>query len=67
MYITVMDYSTKNVATLVWNVEKATTEEVEILLQGCGYHLSQIDYMTSEEEPEYSIVEVSDILPEIDM
>ena len=65
MYITVMDYSTKNVATLAWNVEKATTEEVDILLERCGHHLSQIDYMTSEEEPEYSIVEVSDLLSDV--
>ena len=65
MYITVMDYSTKKVATLAWNVENATTEEVEILLERCGYHFSQIDYMISEEEPEYSIMEVTDLLPEM--
>lgn len=64
MYITVMDYSTKTIHTLAWNVEKASTEEVEILLERCGYHLSQVSYMTSDEEPEYSIIEVSDLLEE---
>lgn len=63
MYITVMDYSTKTITKLVWDVEQAVTEEVECMLEGIGYHLSQIAYMTSDDEPDFGgIVEVSDLL-----
>ena len=62
MYITVMDYSTTTVTKLAWDVEKASNEEVEALLESVGYHLSQVSYMTSDEEPEINIVEVSDLL-----
>lgn len=62
MYITVMDFSTENVTVLAWNVEKASSEEVEILLERCGYHLSQIHYMTTQDEPEIGSVEVNDLL-----
>lgn len=64
MYITVMDYSTESITKLVWDVESAKTEEVECLLEAAGYHLSQIDYMVSDDEPDVGIVEVSDILPD---
>lgn len=63
MYITVMDFSTSTVTKLVWDVEKASNEEVEALLESVGYHLSQVSYMTTEEEPEFGgIVEVSDVI-----
>lgn len=62
MYISVMDYSTKNIHTLVWDVVKATTEEVECLLETLGYNLSQVSYMTSDDEPEVGVIEVSDLL-----
>jgi len=62
MYITVMDFSTTTVTKLAWDVEKASNEEVEALLESIGYHLSQVSYMTSDEEPDVSIVEVSDLL-----
>ena len=65
MYITVMDYSRKNVTKLVWDVEDATTEEVEILLESIGYKISQIAYLTTADEPDYGgCVEVSDLLPD---
>lgn len=62
MYISVMDFSTTTIHTLVWDVEVASTEEVEILLEGLGYHLSQVSYMTSQEEPMVSTIEVSELL-----
>lgn len=64
-----MDYSTKTVSKLVWDVPTATNEEVEILLEAAGYQLSQIHYMTSEEEPDYGggTVEVSDLLPDFEI
>lgn len=62
MYISVMDFSTTTIHTLVWNVEEASTEEVEILLESLGYHLSQVSYMTSQEEPTISTIEVNDLL-----
>lgn len=62
MYISVMDFSTTTIHTLVWNVEEASTEEVEILLESVGYHLSQVSYMTSQEEPTISTIEVNDLL-----
>ena len=58
-----MDYSTTTITKLVWDVVSATTEEVEALLDMIGYNLSQISYMTSDEEPDYGgCIEVSDIL-----
>lgn len=57
-----MDYRTTSITTLVWGVEKFSTEEVECLLESLGYHLSQVSYMTSDEEPMVSTVEVSDLL-----
>ena len=65
MYITVMDFSTKIITKLVWDVEEATTEETEVLLEAMGYHLSQVSYMTTNEEPDFGgVVEVSDVLPD---
>ena len=62
-YITVMDYSTSTITKLVWDVKSVTTEETEILLEHLGYHLSQIAYMTTDEEPDFGgIVEVSDLI-----
>ena len=64
MYITVMDFSTKSITKLVWDVEEATTEETEVLLEAMGYHLSQIAYMTTDDEPDFGgVVEVTDLLP----
>jgi hypothetical protein len=57
-----MDFSTTTIHTLVWDVEEASTEEVEILLESLGYHLSQVSYMTSKEEPMISTIEVSELL-----
>ena len=57
-----MDYSTTTIHVLVWDVEKTSTEEVECLLESLGYHLSQVSYMTSDEEPMVSTIEVSDLL-----
>ena len=63
MYITVMDFSTSTITKLVWDVEKASNEEVEAVLEQMGYHLSQVSYMTTDEEPEFGgIVEVSDVI-----
>ena len=63
MYITVMDFSTSTITKLVWDVEKPSNEEVEALLEQMGYHLSQVSYMTTDEEPEFGgIVEVSDVI-----
>ena len=63
MYITVMDFSTSTITKLVWDVAKASNEEVEALLEQMGYHLSQVSYMTTDEEPEFGgIVEVSDVI-----
>ena len=63
MYITVMDFITSTITKLVWDVEKASNEEVEALLEQMGYHLSQVSYMTTDEEPEFGgIVEVSDVI-----
>lgn len=64
MYITVMDFSTETITKLVWDVPTANNEETEILLERMGYHLSQISYMTTEEEPAIGLVEVSDVLSE---
>lgn len=64
MYVTVMDFSTSSVTTLAWDVETATDEEAEVLLERMGYHLSQVSYMLTEDEPDYGgVVEVSDVLP----
>ena len=64
MYITVMDFCTETITKLVWDRDKDSvqTEEVECLLEGIGFHLSQIHYMTSDEEPDVGLVEVSDLL-----
>lgn len=62
MYITVMDYSTSTITKLAWDAESATTEETEILLERMGYHLSQIAYMTTQDEPDFGCVEVTDVL-----
>jgi len=43
-------------------VQNEPIHDVEVLLQKLGYHLSEIAYMTSEEEPEFGMVEISDIL-----
>lgn len=64
MYITVMDFSTETITKIVWNVEEAETEQVEILLELAGYHLSQISYMVTQDEPDCGEVEVTDILEE---
>lgn len=65
MYITVMDFSTETITKLVWDVEEAESEQVEILLERMGYHLSQISYMTTKDEPEFGgVVEVTDVLDE---
>lgn len=42
--------------------EKPQTEYVECLLERCGYHLSQVAYMTTDDEPAVGLTEVSDIL-----
>ena len=64
MYITVMDFSTSTISKLVWDVESATTEQVEITLERMGFHLSQIAYMTTDDEPDFGgIIEVTDVLP----
>ena len=61
-----MDYSTETITKLVWDVVRPTTEQVEILLERMGYHLSQIHYMTTEDEPDYGgVVEVSDVLQDV--
>lgn len=63
MYITVMDFSTETITKLVWDVENAESEQVEILLELMGYHLSQISYMTTKDEPEFGgVIEVTDVL-----
>ncbi len=62
MYITVMDFSTGTITKLVWDVESASIEEMETLLERMGYHLSQISYMSTEDEPDVGIVEVADVL-----
>lgn len=64
MYITVMDFSTETITKVAWNVESPANEEVEILLERMGYHLSQISYMTTDEEPAIGLVEVNDVLSE---
>ena len=64
MFIHVMDFSIKAFRTLVWDVESYTTEDVELLLEAMGYHLSQVAYMTSEDEFEDGgVVEVTDLMP----
>lgn len=68
MYITVMDFSTSSVSKIAWDVESASSEEVEIVLEAIGYRLSDISYMTTIEEPEFALaVELSDILPDINI
>ena len=65
MYITIMDYSTKTISKMVWDVvfEFTTTEQVEDLLVRCGFRLPQINYMITEDEPDYGgCIEVSDLL-----
>lgn len=63
MYITVMDFSTSTITKFVWDVEKASNEEVKAVLEQMGYHLSQVSYMTTEEEPEFGgVIEVSDVI-----
>lgn len=62
MYITVMDYSDKTISKMVWDVESATTEEVEILLERAGFRMSQIAYMTSEEDVPVGFIELSDLM-----
>ena len=58
-----MDFSTETITKLVWDVEEAESEQVEILLERMGYHLSQISYMTTKDEPDFGgIVEVTDVL-----
>jgi hypothetical protein len=59
-----MDYSTTTVSVLAWDIDHTPqTEETEAMLERCGYHLSQIAYMTSEEEPDMGgVTEISDIL-----
>ena len=58
-----MDFSTETITKLVWDVESATNEETEVLLERMGFHLSQISYMTTKDEPDIGIVEVTDVLP----
>lgn len=64
MYITVIDFSTKCIHCIACDVDfkMVDTQYVENTLEKCGYHLSQISYMVTEEEPEYSIIELNDIL-----
>lgn len=62
MWIIVMDYNTGSVTKLAWDIESATSEEIEILLERIGYRMSEISYMTTEEEPVVGLIEVSDIL-----
>ena len=47
---------------LAWDIESATSEEIDILLERIGYRMSEISYMTTEEEPVVGLIEVSDIL-----
>lgn len=67
MYITVMDYSTSTINKLVWDVEDMESACIEMLLELMGYHLSQISYMTTEDEPDFGIVEVTDILSDAEL
>lgn len=63
-----MDFSTSTISKIVWDVENANSEEVEILLMAMGYHISQIAYMKTEDEPDYGgLIEVSDILTDFDV
>ena len=59
-----MDYSTNTITILAWDRVSAGTEEIECLLEGMGYHLSQIHFMTSDEEPDVGSVVVSDLISE---
>ena len=68
MYITVMDYSTSTITKLVWDVEDTESACVEMLLELMGYHLSQISYMVTEDEPDFGgIVEVTDVLNDAEL
>lgn len=61
MYITIMDSRNTSVTTYMWDVVSASTEEVEVLIDRLGYHLSEVSYMTSDEEPYISTIEINDI------
>lgn len=54
-----MDYSTNTITKLAYD---KPIRDIELLLERCGYHLSEIAYMISEAEPQIGCVEVSDIL-----
>ena len=62
MYITVMDFSNKTISQLSWDVEDASTEDVEVILERAGFRISQIAYMTSDEEIPVGIIELSDLI-----
>ena len=53
-----------SVETWHWDKEKATTEEVQVLIEALGYDLTKVYYMTSDEEPYVTANEVSDRLPD---
>lgn len=65
MYIVVLDYDRQAVDRLAWDVGSATRAEIEIMLEAFGYSLPDINWMATEEEPEYRLVEVSDHIPNI--
>lgn len=64
MYITIMNPSANTVTTYDWDVTTPSDEEVQVLIEALGFHLDEIFYFTSLEEPFVSSSEISDVLPD---
>lgn len=60
MYITIMSEKDATVTTYAWDVEEATIDEVWVLIDSLGYHMDEICYMVTEEEPFVSCEEIND-------
>lgn len=53
-----------SVETWHWDKDKATTDEVKVLIEALGYDIASVYFMTSDDEPFVSSAEVTDRLPD---
>lgn len=56
-----------SVETWHWDKEKATTDEVKVLIEALGYDVASVYFMTSDDEPFVSSAEVTDRLPDFNI
>lgn len=59
-----MNPNEASVTTYAWDEPFESTDQVEVLIEALGYHLDEVTYMVSHEEPYVGTSEVEDVLPD---